>query len=406
MKTSSQEAMARGHLTVDGTGSILDADEVWCQMTGFDRADLCLGGIETSFMPDGCRLIRHYIGGAEHPYTAMFETSYRLKNGTLRRAKVSVQRESSSYSITLDDMERAEENRYRSMLMQYTIEWIADMIIWLDEDGRYVYVNPATTRLLGYSAEELRLMTVWDVDPLFDQHRWRDHWREIVERKSFKIETVNRSKAGRDIPIEVTVNLVEYGGKRYNCSIVRDISERKAAETELRRLNEHILRLSITDGLTGLGNRGHFDAVLEREVEQAQPFSLIMLDVDCFKAFNDRYGHLAGDDCLRRVASVLSRGIPSPDSLAARYGGEEFACILPGIGADAALAIAEKLRQDIEDLGIAHAAARIGQVVTASFGVTTADSSRRQTSQTLLHAVDTALYRAKRAGGNRVARGV
>ncbi|HWJ74067.1 MAG TPA: diguanylate cyclase [Kaistia sp.] len=308
------------------------------------------------------------------------------------------------FLLTIEDAKNEQEIRYRSQLTEATIERLTDMIIWLDEDARYIFVNPAATRLLGYSAEELHEMHVWDVDPLFDRQKWRDHWREVAEKGSFTLETVNRSKMGVDIPIEVTVNFVEYDGRRYNCSIVRDISARKAAESELRSLNARILRLSITDEMTGLGNRRHFDAMLARQIARAAesrlPLSLILLDIDSFKAFNDRYGHLGGDDALKKVAALLSDAMVRPDWLACRYGGEEFACILPEMGCDEAAALAEALRSSIEALGIVHDRSRAGRVVTASFGVMTTQSPTEETVRSLLATADAALYRAKRSGGN------
>ena len=194
---------------------------------------------------------------------------------------------------------------YRLMLTQVTVEKLADMVIWLDETGRYVFVNPAATKLLGYTAEELSRMHVWEVDPLFDEARWRAHWDDVVERKSFIFETVNTSKSGLDITIEVTVNFVEHEGRRFNCAIIRDVTERRRLDRELRDLNETIYRMSITDSLTGVANRRHFDTVLGREMERhgrsGVPLSLILLDVDAFKALNDTYGHVVGDDALRSL---------------------------------------------------------------------------------------------------------
>ncbi|MDE1569140.1 GGDEF domain-containing protein [Aquabacter sp. P-9] len=378
-------------------------------MAGLPCAELLSTSIDTFITADGCRLIRDYMGRPEHAYGAVMETRYRPRAGAWRDATVTVRPAttgSATFTVILEDAQRAREDQYRSRLTQYTVERITDMVIWLDADARYVFVNPAATRLLGYTADELRTMRVWDIDPLFDEHRWREHWRAIEEKGSFKIETVNRSKSGQDIPIEVTVNLVAYEGVRYNCSIVRDISARKAAEAELRSLNDRILRLSITDALTGLANRRHFDGTLLDELEHhagaGLPLSLVLLDIDSFKSFNDLYGHPAGDACLRRVASVLLAAGES-GARAARYGGEEFAVILPKTDQTAAMAFAEGLRRAIEALEIVHEASRTGRVVTASFGVLTCIPAGPQDANALLSQVDAALYRAKRAGGNRVA---
>ncbi len=295
---------------------------------------------------------------------------------------------------------------YRAMLTQVTVDKLADMIIWLDEHGRYVFVNPATTRLLGYSADELSRMHVWDVDPHFDEARWRAHWAEVVARKSFRLETVNRSRAGVDIPIEVTVNLVEHEGRRFNCSIVRDITERKRCEAELRALNDRIYRLSVTDALTGLANRRHFDIQLDaesrRQLQWARPLSLVLADVDAFKAFNDAHGHVEGDTVLQRVAGALQAAVSVPGATVARYGGEEFACILPGTTHEQALAVAEQARQAVQALGLAHAQSAVAPHVTASLGVLTVQGTQPRSPDELLRLADRALYRAKREGRNRV----
>lgn len=411
MRISDFQAASSAQLTVDAAGTVRHLDHGWSAMAGIHGAARPGRPIDDFLCPEGSRLTRHYLGSPAQPYGAVFEAAYRCADGTLRDANVTIRpapAPSPAFLITIEDVRLAAQNRHRSLLTQYTVGRITDMIIWLDEDARYVFTNPAATRLLGYTSEELSRMRVWDIDPLFDPQRWRDHWREIEEKGSFKIETVNRAKNGRDVPIEVTVNFVEYEGVRYNCSIVRDITARKAAEAELRSLNERILRLSNTDGLTGLANRRRFDTVLASEVARhaasGQPLSLILLDLDSFKAFNDLYGHPAGDECLRRVASVLAAAMPEP-ALAARYGGEEFACILPETAERTALARAEEVRRAIEGLDIVHQASRASCRVTASFGVLTAIGVGEHDSPTLLNLADAALYRAKRAGANRVENG-
>lgn len=295
---------------------------------------------------------------------------------------------------------------YRLMLTNTTVEKLADMVIWLDESGRYVFVNPAATKLLGYSAEELSQMHVWDVDPLFDEDRWQKHWQEVAELKSFRLETVNVSKTGDEIPIEVTVNYVQFEGHAFNCSIVRDISERKRAETELRNLTEKIYRLSVTDALTNLANRRHFDLTLQKELDcharSGKPLSLILLDIDAFKQFNDTYGHVQGDEALQSVAECLRQTVSRPTETLARYGGEEFAVILPETTFDLAIEWAERSRLRIESLAIAHSSSPTAPHVTASFGVATFEDCRRMSPIDTLLAVDAALYQSKRLGRNRV----
>ena len=181
---------------------------------------------------------------------------------------------------------------------------------------------------------------------------------------------------------------------------LRDMTDQKRAEMALQTL-------AAKDGLTGLANRRAFDQTLQSEWLRAQrsgkPLSLLFVDVDHFKLFNDRHGHQSGDECLRAVARVVSRHAVRPLDLASRYGGEEFALILPEMDCDAACVIADEIRTAVMALKIAHGANGAGDHVTLSVGVAShipgeADGNPDR----LLGAADEALYAAKRLGRNRV----
>jgi diguanylate cyclase (GGDEF)-like protein len=189
---------------------------------------------------------------------------------------------------------------------------------------------------------------------------------------------------------------------------------RFASQTRaLEEANEHLARaietlhlISAQDGLTGIANRRHFDETLEREWRRAarsrRPLSLLMLDIDYFKLFNDTEGHQAGDDCIRKVAGTLAETLHRAGDMVARYGGEEFAVLLPETDAEHALQVAETLRSRIEALRLPHAASPLG-TVTASLGVATAVPPRDGSScGDFVRIADAALYDAKRLGRNRV----
>jgi len=189
---------------------------------------------------------------------------------------------------------------------------------------------------------------------------------------------------------------------------------RFASQTRaLEEANEHLARaietlhlISAQDGLTGIANRRHFDETLEREWRRAarsrRPLSLLMLDIDYFKLFNDTEGHQAGDDCIRNVAGTLSGTLHRAGDMVARYGGEEFAVLLPVTDAEHALQVAETLRSRIEALRLPHAASPLGSV-TASIGVATAVPPRDGSGRVdFVRVADAALYDAKRLGRNRV----
>ena len=175
-------------------------------------------------------------------------------------------------------------------------------------------------------------------------------------------------------------------------------------EEELKIANAHLDRLARLDSLSGLTNRRGFDAKLEQEwassAKTGEPLALIMVDVDHFKAFNDRYGHVAGDMCLRTVAEALADGVRDA-AVVARYGGEEFALLFAKTGLDRALDIAERLRATVEQLNLTHQAGPSGHV-TASIGVASLRAQPHDSSEVLIEAADAALYGAKRRGRNMV----
>ncbi len=185
-----------------------------------------------------------------------------------------------------------------------------------------------------------------------------------------------------------------------------DMARKLAArEEELQIANQHLEELASLDGLTGLANRRGFDRQLEREWQQAgerrQPIALMMIDIDHFKLFNDRYGHVRGDACLRAVGETLSLVTLEEAVLVARYGGEEFALLLPGLGIERTAALAEEARRAIEDLLITHGEAPCG-LVTISIGVESLVPEQNQPAADLVEAADRALYAAKRHGRNTV----
>jgi len=175
---------------------------------------------------------------------------------------------------------------------------------------------------------------------------------------------------------------------------------------ELAAANQILRRLSLLDGLTGIPNRRRFDEVLAHEWKQAmrskQPLSLVMMDIDHFKAFNDHYGHLTGDDCLKKVALAMSGVLKRPTDLLARYGGEEFAAILPMTVSDGAKAIAVAIRTGVLELAIPHDYSSAASRVTISMGIATLVPRRGLTTAMLISAADQALYEAKADGRNRI----
>ncbi|MBK5554052.1 diguanylate cyclase [Pseudomonas sp. TH03] len=181
-----------------------------------------------------------------------------------------------------------------------------------------------------------------------------------------------------------------------------DISERKKTEEHLIRLQKQLEEYSFQDGLTGIANRRMFDTVLEREWSNAQrtglPLSLLILDIDYFKQYNDHYGHIQGDECLRRVAQTLSRAANRPRDFIARIGGEEFVWLLPESDAESARLVARKCLHLIRQQQIPHEFSTVSALVTLSLGVGTTVVHLGDSAVNFVEQVDKLLYRAKHNG--------
>ncbi|MEY4755308.1 MAG: hypothetical protein RJA34_206 [Pseudomonadota bacterium] len=229
-------------------------------------------------------------------------------------------------------------------------------------------------------------------------------------------ERLKADTATRDIPVifvtahndvsqetrGLEVGAVDFIAKPINPKVVR---ARVRTHITLKQQSDLLRELAFHDGLTSLFNRRLFDERLSFEWRRAErdgsPLSLIMLDVDFFKLFNDEYGHQAGDDCLRQVAGVLESATSRAGDIAARYGGEEFACILPHTDLAGALRVAGKLEEQVRALAITHHASCAAAVVTISLGVATKPAQvkhRHMDQNSLLALADAQLYAAKEAG--------
>ena len=190
-----------------------------------------------------------------------------------------------------------------------------------------------------------------------------------------------------------------------NKKLKHEIIEREHIEQALQLANQELQRQSLEDGLTGIANRRCFDERLEQEWKRAirtgEYLSVLLLDVDFFKQYNDIYGHQRGDKCLQQVAQAIADAVQRPTDVVARYGGEEFVVILPETDSDGAKQVAERIRQRVLALAIAHSAAD-NHILSVSIGVATASAKMLMTPQKLIRTADNLLYQAKEKGRNRV----
>ena len=286
-----------------------------------------------------------------------------------------------------------------------------DMVFQLDRDLVRRYVSPACREILGYEPDQLIGIKPVSMAHPDDAARLSLVFETLMsgaaDRQSIIVRM--RHRDGRWIWVEAHLRALkdpETGVPSGIIGSVRDISARKAVEDELAEANRRLKALAGQDGLTGLANRRTFDEALAKEHLRARrehtTLALIMIDVDRFKAFNDIYGHPAGDDCLRRVSHAIADAILRPGDLAARYGGEEFAVLLPNTDETGAAQIAERILFAILGLAIPHEGNANG-VVTVSAGVA-AQACADGHAEALVDSADHALYRAKDFGRNAVIR--
>lgn len=295
------------------------------------------------------------------------------------------------------------ESRFRSLA-----EASRDVIVLAELNGSRKYVSPAITEVLGWNQEDLigeyygHLAHPDDapkIGELLQQMRDGNETSPLAYRC--------RKRDGSYLWLESTARLLrkEGDGEPYGfVHVLRDISDRKAAEEQMQRAYETVEKLALLDGLTGVANRRLLDQTLTREWISSKrdklPLSVLLIDVDLFKSYNDFYGHLEGDECLRQVAQKIQAVLRRPLDMLARYGGEEFVGVLPNTSEEGAEAIAEQIRKVIEGCAMTHSRSPFG-IVTISIGCATQVPSDASSISRLLKEADTALYQAKTTGRNR-----
>lgn len=229
--------------------------------------------------------------------------------------------------------------------------------------------------------------------------------KQSADTSEIAIIFVTALDATSDEEQGLTLGAVDYITKPFSPAIVR---ARVNTHLQLKRKTDLLEQYAMLDGLTGIPNRRFFDEQLDSGIRQSlregHLLSVIMMDVDQFKPFNDNYGHGAGDQCLRGVSAALSVAVKRPTDRVCRFGGEEFVALLPNTDAGGAENLAEKMRACVEELGIRHAYSSVAPVVTISLGTATFDPSSGGDPSSLLERADNALYEAKKAGRNRVSK--
>lgn len=236
-----------------------------------------------------------------------------------------------------------------------------------------------------------------------DGHEVCRRLKSDPQTKNIPIIFVTGRGAEEDEVRGLELGAVDFIVKPINPVIVR---ARVNTHLTLKRQNDILRSLALLDGLTGVANRRNFDEQLERSWQQSlreqTALSVIMIDVDYFKRYNDHYGHQQGDRCLQAVAGALEEAVSRPYDLLARYGGEEFACVLPNTLLEDAALVAERMRANVQLLQLEHLNSNVGQCVTVSLGVAAMTANHAAAPQTLVEEADRRLYQAKQAGRARV----
>lgn len=304
--------------------------------------------------------------------------------------------------------------------LRMVVDNAVEGIISTDEKGTITSFNSAAERIFGYSQNQ---MIGANVISLIPEHNHTGHIEAVkflldsnlnIRQVNNELETDGLHRNGKLIPLELSISkVVTQQGMQYT-GIVRDITERKQHEEELSRAyselqlaHEQLEEQNRRDALTGLANRRHLDEALQLEWKRAErqadsPLSIILCDIDYFKPYNDTYGHLEGDECLRQVALAIKNSFTREVDLVARYGGEEFMVVLPNTPGDSATRQAEKMRKNIWALALEHKSSKVAARVSISAGVYTVTTTKHLSLNQCINFADESLYQAKAAGRNQV----
>jgi diguanylate cyclase (GGDEF)-like protein/PAS domain S-box-containing protein len=330
---------------------------------------------------------------------------------------------------------KAETLEKEIRLQRLIYEVIPEPFFILDRNGDFLKVNPKGMEILGYPPQELWQKDFMDVVPLEELSIVRERFEEMGQGREVRFRTKMISRLGERIPVELfgvgmedaifimlrdlresieieeelerikkesSEKIRERDLYARELQVIRDLYKEKMKEIEM--MGQEALRLSYIDDLTGIYNHRFFIEQLTLEVERQKrldiPLSLLMIDIDYFKNYNDMNGHLAGDQALKAIAKLIQQGVRQTD-IVARYGGEEFSAILINAGREKALEIAERVRKNVADTQFPYEKAQPNKDVTVSVGVATFSPSI-STVTDLIREADHALYRAKKRGRNRI----
>jgi len=318
-----------------------------------------------------------------------------------------------SVSVVLERQKASESNLQKIVsLHKLVTENNRDVIILADLNGHRSYVSPSSELLGGWTPEELYHQGSLDLVHPLDLAKTENALNDMsigVEEAHYEMRIQKKDETY--LWVESSLRMIpdpRTGAPHGVLNILRDISERKHAEQQLQEAYNAVEALAVTDGLTGISNRRRFDQYLtaewRRSMREHQPLSLLMIDADNFKAYNDNYGHPRGDSCLKQIAEAAQDVVSRPGDLVARFGGEEFAVILPNTDNGGAAKVAQEICDAMSSRRLPHCGNPYG-IMTISLGCATMVPHLGQHAVNLIELADKALYEAKRTGRNRVCNG-
>lgn len=298
---------------------------------------------------------------------------------------------------------QADSQQQQTERMRMIVNGMDEGLMIIEASGRIQFSNPACERYLGYDRNELAGAELGQLlSPGVTQEylayfaAWSADPETVHPRGAREVQIRRRDGSARAMDLTLTPM---YAGEPLFIGLLHDITHHKQSETALQRA-------ALLDPLTKIANRRHFDTFLEKEwlraIRSSEPLSLVVIDVDHFKLYNDTLGHAAGDACLRKIAAALQSHALRPTDIAARFGGEEFVLLFAETAQDTACKLAESIRAHVESLEMPNPRSSTSAWVTVSVGVATIVPSQRDEIEAFFVAADRAMYQAKEGGRNRV----
>ena len=286
-----------------------------------------------------------------------------------------------------------------TLAIPWSIDW---------ETKTFSYIGPQIEKVLGWKQDSWRTVEDWAMRMHENDRAWvvdfcvAQSISGVDHEADYRALTIN----GEYIWIRDVVHVVRKPDGEVDSLVgfMFDISERKKQEQELETLKKQLEEYSYQDGLTGIANRRFFEDSYQREwlnaQREQQPLTLMLLDIDYFKQYNDYNGHILGDACLKQIAQLLKKSVSRPRDLVARFGGEEFVLILPDTSQASAIEVVERILQSIRTADICHSSSPLDQRLSVSLGVKTIIPTQKNDKMTFLNEVDQNLYLAKEQGRN------